>query len=265
MIAVIGSLVFVPGCKRTDLADPDMHEPAGFFINLSGVANPGLLFVSQGGGWQNSYINMTALYNDGSPVVGKGIIMKINEEFGTFPGDKRTAVITTNSQGKASIRYSVSQLAIDQIGADLLIYIQAWMQVDLVNVYDLIPLQLVTNQPDTLVNTFSSIIIGNPDEDTADDDIDLDDTGITGDVTFNVYLYNSTGTSTINYLVTVSDPSGIISSPTNGATGSTPFTEIITIDSSVLPVAGNTASIIFTVTSPSDLLGTTITITITIY
>ncbi|MCK4944048.1 MAG: hypothetical protein KAS65_10745, partial [Candidatus Aminicenantes bacterium] len=136
MIAVIGSLVFVPGCKRSDLADPDMHEPAGFIINLSGVANPGLLFVSQGGGWQNSYINMTALYNDGNPVVGKGIVMKINEEFGTFPGDKRTAVITTNSQGKASIRYSVSQLAIDEIGADLLIYIQAWMQVDLYNVYD---------------------------------------------------------------------------------------------------------------------------------
>ena len=75
MIAVIGSLVFVPGCKRTDLADPDMHEPAGFIINLSGVANPGILFVTQGGGLQNSYINMTALYNDGNPVAGKTIFI----------------------------------------------------------------------------------------------------------------------------------------------------------------------------------------------
>ena len=251
MIAVIGSLVFVPGCKRTDLADPDMHEPAGFIINLSGVANPGLLFVSQGGGWQNSYITMTALYNNGNPVVGKGIVMKINDEFGTFPGDKRTAVITTNSQGKASIRYSISQLAHDQIGADLLIYIQAWMQVDLYNVYDVIPLQLVTNMPDEEVNTFMAIQQG------SSDDIDATTGG-----SFNVLLYNSTGTESINYIINIVDTNSIISSHSDGDTGSTGTTGNTETFEVTTGTVGWTATITITAITPADVTGTSFIITV---
>lgn len=246
MIAVIGSLVFVPGCKRSDLADPDMHNNAGFFINLSGVANPGTLFVTQGGGWQNSYINMTARYNDGNPVAGKSIFMKINEEFGTFPGDKRTAVITTNSQGQASIRYSVSQLAIEQIGSELLILIQAWMQVDLYNVYDFIPLQLVTNMPDEDVNTLAYFVSGNYQSIPS----------IGGN--FSVYLYNSTGSDPITYIVGITDTS-MITSPANGTTGTTDSTVDFTVSENS---SGSPRSTIVTITaqSPDDVLGSPISI-----
>ena len=247
------SLLALNSCVRSDVTDPDMHANAGFLINLSGVANPGTLFVTQGGGWQNSYITMNAKFNDGTPVVGRNILMKIGEEFGTFPGDKRTAVITTNSQGTASIRYSISQLAIDQIGPEKLVYIQAWMQGDLINVYDLIPIQLVTNMPDAEVNTFMAVPTDNRSISAA-----------TGG-SFNVFLYNSTGTESITYLINITDADGIISSHTDGDTGSTGTagnTETFEIVDT--GTSGQSATITITAVTPSDVAGTTYTITVTL-
>ena len=250
------SLLALNSCVRSDVDDPGMDPNAGFFINLSGVANPGTLFVTQGGGWQNSYITMNAKFNDGTPVVGRNILMKIGEEFGTFPGDKRTAVITTNSQGTASIRYSISQLAIDQIGPEMLIYIQAWMQGDLINVYDLIPIQLVTNMPDDGANALAVLLI-----DTGVDPMNIPNTG----GTVNYQIYNSKGDDGITFLVTLQDSANNadwvgLSTPS----GTTPTTLVITIadGGTGATTPPRTAVILITATGPDDVVNDTETITI---
>ncbi len=252
MIAVIGSLVFVPGCKRTDLADPDIHEHAGFIINLSGVANPGLLFVSQGTSPAVSYLNTTALYNNGTPVSGKNIVFKISDDIGYFPGGSRTAVRTTNSQGKTSIQYSVTHLAIDKIGADKLVYIQALMQVDLYNVWEIIPLQLVTNMPDDGANQLAITLV-----DTGVDPLNVPNLG---PVTLNYLVFNSKGTDAISFLVTIPAAAAtwITSSVASGTTDSTiTFT---VADNSTFPTRSTTITI--TATAPADVFNQTETITI---
>ncbi len=251
MIAVIGALVFVPGCKRSDLADPDMHEPAGFIINLSGVANPGLLFVSQGTSPAISYLNTTALYNNGTPVTGKNIVFKISDDIGYFPGGSRTAVRTTNAQGKTSIQYSVTHLAIDKIGSDSMIYIQALMQVDLYNVWEIIPLQLVTNMPDDGANQLAITLV-----DTGVDPLNVPNLG---PVTLNYLVFNSKGTDAISFLVTIpATDTWITSSVASGTTDST-------IAFTVADNTGNpsrSTTIIITATAPADVFNQTETITI---
>jgi hypothetical protein len=256
------SLLAVPGCKRSNVTDPDMIVNDSYQINLSGIADPSTLFVYQGCADQKSQITMSAIYNNGEPIAGKNIVLKIQDDVGYFPGDRKNIILHTNSSGKAFTTYTVTKFAREKIKAGLLTYIQAWIQTDLnptYGIYDLIPIQLLSDLYEEVSNTFAHLITVNPDEDgTADENITL--TAATGG-TIQIYVYNSTGTDVIGFAISVIDPNSIITSPLGG-TGATDSTQTIIVDNT--GTAGDTASITYTAISPTDAVGQSFTINITL-
>jgi hypothetical protein len=195
-------------------------------------------------------------------------MLKIEDDFGEFADNgKRHVYKTTNAQGNTQARYRVHQKHRDEIGPEKTIYIYAVLQddnrVDFGNsvIFDNIPIYLVTDVK--VVNTFTATIIGNPDTDTSDPDIDLT-APLSADVSIDVQLCNSTSSTSISYQVSITGTAGLISSPTSGATGTADDSctiETIVVDSTVA-TAGDSATITFIPTSPAGLGNIIIDITI---
>ncbi len=244
------SLLAVPGCKRSNVTDPDMIANDSYQINLSGIANPSTLLITQGCPDKTSQITMTAIYNNGEPIAGKQIIMKINDEIGFFPGGYTTTVISTNSSGKAYTTYTVSHFAREKIGHSNLIYLDAYLQTDLnplYGVHDMIPIQLITDIPDIEVDTLAYVITGST------------SFGASGGE-FSVFLYNSTGTASINYVIGISDTS-MITSPAPGTSGATESDVTFTVSKND---TSSTRTATITITATADgIEGSPITITVT--
>lgn len=154
MIGVIGSLVLAPGCTRNAVDDPDMHEPAGYFINLSGVAVPSTLYIYLGCNTQQSKINITALYNNGEPVINKKVDLIIEEIpttsgttlIGYFSGKKNSISVTTNSQGKVTVYYYVDDTDRERIVLEQEVNIRAYIETDLYPItYEVITVRVLSD------------------------------------------------------------------------------------------------------------------------
>jgi hypothetical protein len=241
-----------------------MNGHAGYEIILAGNSDPSTLFVTQDIGWVLSTIRVNATYNTGAPVPSKTIMFKISDEFGEFNNGKRTIYKTTNTNGNAQATYRVHHKHRDEIGAEQTIYIYAVLQDDnrtdipQAVVFDNIPIHLVTDFK--AADTFDYIITSSDDVDgTIDNNVTLN---ASSGGTVTLYIYNSTGSATITYQVSVTDANGIIDSPTTGDTGSTPITA--TIDVNDTGAATDTATITYTVTDPATLIGQSFTFTITL-
>lgn len=179
---VMAGLLFFSSCTRTNVADPDMDNNDSYYINLSGTANPSTLFIPTAG-QDSSTIHLLAHFNTGEPVVGREILLKLDDDIGYFPNDKRTITLVTNSQGRASTIYTVKHFVIDLIGPSKLIYIAAYIMSDLnpvnVDFHENIPILLLTTytEVDTLAATPAGPIT-----------FEIDPSGAQ-----EIYVYNSSG------------------------------------------------------------------------
>lgn len=93
-------------CKRSKVGEPGMGGPAGLRIILSGTANPSTLYVPETQPAVYSEITVTALNNDGSPVVGKEVIFQ-EGGYGYFDNYQISDVRTTDGSGVARINYFI--------------------------------------------------------------------------------------------------------------------------------------------------------------
>ena len=244
MFIILAALVVIPGCKRSDVTDPGMTPNAGFRVNLSGIANPGVLLVTLDTTPARSLLTFWAKRNDGTAIAGETIILKITEDIGYFPGDKRTTTVTTDAAGVAQIWYSVDHFAINTIGSSKYVYIEALLQDSgrYIYGYDPVPIYLVTNLPpvDTLNVSSRELTFG-----------------VDGGLQ-TISVFNSSGTDPISY-------SGVYA-PTDGisvsvGTGQTPDTLYIDVEPNT---TGLDRTWIITLTaSDPDVEGDPIEITVT--
>jgi hypothetical protein len=100
-----------------------MTGPAGFRIILSGTANPSTIYVPESLPAAPSVITVTALKNDGSPVVGKDVIFQEKSGFGYFDNYQISDVRTTDGSGVARINYFIPPSA--NVKGNVITYITA--------------------------------------------------------------------------------------------------------------------------------------------
>jgi hypothetical protein len=103
---VIG-LLSMTSCKRNSPAEPTVTGPAGFYITLSGTANPSTVYISSVGADAYSDIVVRALHNTGAPASGYQVIFQDAGGVGYFEGFRITADRITDSSGNASMRYYI--------------------------------------------------------------------------------------------------------------------------------------------------------------
>lgn len=108
-VTVIG-LLSMTSCKRNSPDDPEMKGPAGFYINLSGTANPSTIYISSTGAEAWTDIIVRALNNDGSPAAGYDIIFQ-ESGYGFFEGFRVSATRRTDAAGMAQMRYYIPSTA----------------------------------------------------------------------------------------------------------------------------------------------------------
>lgn len=108
-ITVFG-LLSTTSCKRNAPEEPDMTGPAGFYISLSGTANPSTIYISSSGGEAWADIIVRALNNDGSPASGYDVIFQ-DGGYGYFEGFRVSATRRTDAAGMAQMRYYIPSTA----------------------------------------------------------------------------------------------------------------------------------------------------------
>ncbi len=105
-IALVG-MMSTTSCKRNSVDEPTVQGPAGFRIILSGTANPSTLFVPENKLAEACQVIVTALNNDGTPVVGKQVVFQESLGYGYFNNYDITTAITTNSNGVAGVNFYI--------------------------------------------------------------------------------------------------------------------------------------------------------------
>ncbi|NIM15951.1 MAG: hypothetical protein GTO45_28455 [Candidatus Aminicenantes bacterium] len=103
MICGILSLNF---CKKTKVPDPDMFSPAGFYITVSGTANPSTLWVPASEPAVTSIITAVVRDNQGNPLANTKVIFQ-TDGFGYFENYTLSDVKLTNNMGEAQMVYFV--------------------------------------------------------------------------------------------------------------------------------------------------------------
>ena len=107
ILVIIGLVLTLSSCKRTELTDPSWDGPAGFYILLEGSANPALLFIN---GIPNpSTIRVRATNSDGTPLANQLVFFQqLNDMYGKvswgqFENGAATITKVTNANGEASV------------------------------------------------------------------------------------------------------------------------------------------------------------------
>lgn len=106
IILLIFGLLFLTSCTRKSVEDPDMDGGAGFRIQISGTADPSVLYVPESLPSVNSNITARVLKNDGSPAVNYTVIFQ-TDTYGYFDGYKLSDTKTTDGGGNARIKFFI--------------------------------------------------------------------------------------------------------------------------------------------------------------
>ncbi len=106
MILLVFGLVLMNSCTRSSVADPDMKGGAGFRIQVSGTANPSVLYVPEYLPSVYSDITARVLKNDGSPAVNYTVIFQTGA-YGYFDNYKISDTRSTDGAGNARIRFYI--------------------------------------------------------------------------------------------------------------------------------------------------------------
>lgn len=106
VFVMICGLLSLNSCKKNKVKDPDMFSPAGFYITVSGTANPSTLYVPASGSSQPSRITAVVMDNKGNTLADRDVIFE-SGDFGYFDNFEISKMIKTDSQGKAAVDYII--------------------------------------------------------------------------------------------------------------------------------------------------------------
>jgi hypothetical protein len=131
ILVIIGLVLTLSSCKRSELTDPSWEGPAGFYVLLEGSASPAVLLIN---GMPNpSTIRVRVTNSAGTPLVNQTILFRQLDKnydavsLGVFEGGSATISRVTNANGEVSVIF-FSPL---NIAADTgTMYIHALMQVN---------------------------------------------------------------------------------------------------------------------------------------
>ncbi len=106
VILLFFGLIFLASCTRSSVEDPDMTGGAGFRLQVSGTANPSVLYVPEELPSVYSDITARVLKNDGSPAVNYTVIFQ-TDMYGYFDNYKLSDTRTTDGGGNARIKFFI--------------------------------------------------------------------------------------------------------------------------------------------------------------
>ncbi|MEN8223274.1 MAG: BACON domain-containing carbohydrate-binding protein [Acidobacteriota bacterium] len=106
IILLAFGLLLLSSCTRSSVEDPDMDGGAGFRVQISGTANPSVLYIPETLPSVYSDITARVLNNDGSPAVNYTVIFQ-TDSYGYFENYKISDTRTTDGGGNARIRFFI--------------------------------------------------------------------------------------------------------------------------------------------------------------
>jgi len=145
IVLVISGILTTNSCKRSKVQDPNMNKPAGFYISLSGTANPSTLYLPSLDSEAETVITVKALKNDGTPAAGYPVVFEAGS-VGYFLGYRYSDERTTDLSGAAQIIYRVSNIRselMNQVTATL----RDNTRLDMAGVTDSIPIKIIPAFP----------------------------------------------------------------------------------------------------------------------
>jgi hypothetical protein len=111
LIIIIGLVLAVSSCKRTEIDDPSWEGPAGFNILLEGSVNPALLLIDGHMHTSQIYVRVTDAKNN--PLAGETIFIEQladstsheQIDWGYFSGGYPTVQKVTNANGEINVTF----------------------------------------------------------------------------------------------------------------------------------------------------------------
>ena len=106
VFVMICGILSLNSCKKNKVPEPDMIGPAGFYITVSGTANPSTLYVPATGYSQPSHITALVMDNKGNTLADRYVIFE-SGDFGYFDNYEISKMIKTDFQGRAEVDYII--------------------------------------------------------------------------------------------------------------------------------------------------------------
>jgi len=103
---MICGILSLNSCKKNKVPDPDMFSPSGFYMTVSGTANPSTMYVPATGYSDSSRITALVRDNKGNNLVDRDVIFE-SGAYGYFDNFEISKVIKTDAQGKAEVNYII--------------------------------------------------------------------------------------------------------------------------------------------------------------
>jgi hypothetical protein len=103
---MICGILSLNSCKKNKVPDPGMFSPAGFYITVSGTANPSTMYVPATGYSDSSKITALVRDNKGNTLADRNVIFE-SGAYGYFDNFEISKMKKTNSQGKAEVEYII--------------------------------------------------------------------------------------------------------------------------------------------------------------
>jgi hypothetical protein len=110
-LIILNLVLAFSSCKRSEVVDPSWDDPAGFYIQVKGHADPAVFFID--GAIHRSTIYVRATDNKGRPIAGRTVFLEqLPEstthqqiEWGYFENNTGTIRRTTNANGEVSVSF----------------------------------------------------------------------------------------------------------------------------------------------------------------
>ncbi len=111
LLILAGLVLAFASCTRSEIADPEWDDPAGFYILLEGSANPAVFFID--GNIHTSQVYVRVTDSKGAPRAGETIFFEQlpdsathqQVEWGYFENNAATIKKVTNGNGEAQVKF----------------------------------------------------------------------------------------------------------------------------------------------------------------
>jgi len=111
LLIIVGLVLSVSSCKRSEINDPSWDGPVGFYVLVEGTATPAVLFID--GNIHTSRIYVRATDSKGQPLPGETIFFEQlasssshqQLEWGYFENSAATIKKVTNANGEAVVTF----------------------------------------------------------------------------------------------------------------------------------------------------------------
>ena len=111
LLVLVSLVLAFSSCKRSEVDDPIWDDPAGFYIQVKGSADPAVFFID--GAIHRSTIYVRATDNKGRPIAGRTVFLeqlpdsvtRQQIEWGYFENNTGTIRRATNANGEVSVSF----------------------------------------------------------------------------------------------------------------------------------------------------------------